>query len=365
VKAQAYALFQNASKSTQNQNMRIRLFALGLVWAASLFGQYGHPRFSWQEACFKNPGAPYCPGHDYAIKPPAPPAKDAAPRNIVTNPFSSTQRGGTPSLIEVGGIDWRFADPFADALVGFNFSGLSASPLARSLIVQLGASQGLTEADMRKIFDGLSGVDQVALSARGNRVVVMVTGSVADSTFPAPEAGFKALPVSGNAMLVGHADAVDQAAQRIAMKVPPAELTRLAEERQASSEFWAIGAPGLVGQQAVSAGVKRFSLTVSIQNRFTSDLAFEFNGVPSANTLRTWQTKLGAATLEGNVVHVRMSMEGDEVQQKFAKITASPIGQRLAVLVAAARYLPVRDTTVPKQTKPVIYGLDGGPKEVN
>ena len=111
--------------------------------------------------------------------------------------------------------------------------------------------------------------------------------------------------------------------------------------------------------------MKRFSLTVAIQNRLTSDMAFEFNGVPSANTLRMWQTKLGAATFEGNVVHVRMSMESDEVQQKFSKIVASPLGQRLAALVAAARYLPVRDTTVPKQTRPVIYGLDAGPKEVS
>jgi hypothetical protein len=33
--------------------------------------------------------------------------------------------------------------------------------------------------------------------------------------------------------------------------------------------------------------------------------------------------------------------------------------------VAAAKYLPARDTSVPKQTKPVIYGLDEGPKVVN
>ena len=111
--------------------------------------------------------------------------------------------------------------------------------------------------------------------------------------------------------------------------------------------------------------MKRFSLTVSIQNRLTSDMAFEFNGTPSATTLRTWQTKLGAATLEGNEVHVRMSMEGDEMQQRFGKIAASLVGQRLAALVKAARYLPMRDTTVPRQTKPVIYGLDDGPKEVN
>ncbi len=257
-------------------------------------------------------------------------------------------------MIVVGGIDWRFADPVADALVGINISRLSASPLGGSLIAQLGANQGLTEADMLKIFEGLSGVDQVALSVRDNRIVAMVTGRFTNSTLPAPEAGLKAVPVSGNAMLGGHADAADQALQRIAMKSPP----------QANSELWAVGSPGLVGPQAVSAGMKRFSLTVSIRDRLASDVAFEINGVPNANTLGMLQTTFGNATLEGNVVHVRTSMEADDVEQRFGQTAASPLGQRLAALVKAARYLPVRDTTVPRQTKAVIYGLDGGPKEV-
>ena len=345
--------------------MGIRLFALSLVWAASVYGQYGHPRFSVQEACFKNPGAPFCQGHDFAVKKAAP-AKDTRSGTIVTNPFpsTSTPQKVSPSVIVVGGIDWRFADPFADAIVGFNLSDLAASPLARGLIAQLGASQGLSEADLQKIFDGLSGVDQVAFSVRNNRVVVMITGRVADSTLPAPEAGWKAIPVSGNAMLVGHADAVDQALRRMAQKGPLSELTMAAEERQASSEFWAIGSPGMVGPQAATAGMKRFSLAVSIRNRLTTDVAFEFNGAPNEQMLQTWKTPAGAATLEGNVLHVRTSMEANEVQQKFGKIAAGPVGQRLASLVASARYLPVRDTTAPKQTKAVIYGLDDGPKEV-
>jgi hypothetical protein len=115
----------------------------------------------------------------------------------------------------------------------------------------------------------------------------------------------------------------------------------------------------------VSAGVKRFSLAISVQNRFTSDLAIEFDGVPGADTLGIWQTKLGAATLEGNVIHVRTSVEPDEMQQKFGEIAASSVGQRLAALVQAGRYLPARDTTVLKKARPVIYGLEGGPKEVN
>jgi len=269
-------------------------------------------------------------------------------------------------VIVIGGIDWRFADPFADALVGLNFSRISASPIARGVIATLGAKQGLTEVDVQKMFDGLSGVDQVALSVRNNQVVAMITGSVADSKLPSSEPGLKAVPISAGAMLVGHADAVNQAMQRIAMKSSPTELMGLAEERQASGEFWAIESASALGPQAPSMGVKRFMLTVWIRDRLTSDVSLELNGAPTANALRKWQTQFGStATVEGNAIHARAQMDAVEDQQKVSQLADGPLKPSLAALVEAARYLPVRDNTVPKQTKPIIYGLDGGPREVN
>ena len=264
-----------------------------------------------------------------------------------------------------GGIDWRFADPYADALIGFNFSAFAASPLALDLIAQPEANQGLTEPDMQRILAGLSGVDQVAISVHNNRIVAMLTGRVTDSALPPSDAGFKAVLVPGNAMLIGHAGDVDQAAYRIAAKGPLSELARLAVERQLNGEFWAVGSAALAGPQAVRSGVKRFLLTVSIRDRLSSDVALEFDAAPGADALRMWQTTLGAAALEGNAVHARMTMEAGEMQQRFGPIAASPLGQRLAALIKAAQYLPAADTTAPKHTKPMIYGLDGGPKELN
>lgn len=348
----------------------IPAMALGLLGTAGLFGQ--GKTMNWQNSCFNNPAAPYCQGHDFAVsKKPA--ANDAGSKPSVktTRPYSDPRSAGSSTIV-VGALDWRFADPLPDAVIGFNVSNLAASPLARGLIGRLGATasetdRALTDADMKKIFDGLSGVDQVAMSVRNNRVVVMVTGRAAESTVPPAEAGFKATSVSGNAMLFGHSDAVDQAAQRMAVHGLPADAAHQAfDERQSTSEFWVTGSPALLGPQAMSLGVKRFSLAVSIQDRLVSDLAFEFNGVPNANTLKTLQTTLGpSAVLEGNVMHVRTSIEAAEMDQKFAEIAASPLGQRLSELVKAAQYLPAPDTTVKKRTRPVIYGLDDGPREVN
>ncbi len=346
--------------------MKICVVPLGLLGAVAIFGQ-GTSNSNWQNRCFNNPGLPYCQGRDFAVKP-KPAAKDTS--SGVTRGTGATaapsasgarrqQGGSAPALMTVGDIDWRFADPFPDALIGFNFNGIVESPLARSLINQLGARQKLSEADMQKIFDGLSGIDQIGVSVRDNRFVVMLTGSVTAMMKPPAEPGIKCVPISGSAMLFGSADAVDQAVQRINMGVPLSELARSGEQRQSTSEFWAVGSARLAGPEAVRVGLRRFALTVWIRNQIISDLALEFNTPPAAKMVQAMQ-----GSVEGNTVHKRTSIEASEVQSKFAEIVAGPVGERLAELVEAGKYLPARDATAPRQTKPVIYGLDGGPKVV-
>jgi len=269
-----------------------------------------------------------------------------------------------PATVDAGGIDWLFADPSADAVAVLNCGKLAGSPVAHSLIEQLGASQGLGQEDVQNIFRGLSGVAQVALSVRGDRMVLMVLGRAPDSILPAPEAGWKTVTLDGNAMLIGQTDAVDQAAQRILMSSPLGELADIALQRQTDGDFWAVGATKLAGQAAVTAGIKRFSLTASMRDRLTSDTAFEFDGVPDATAIRPWLDTISDANLDGNAIHSRMSVNADEVREGFSEIAGSPFGKGLAALIQSARNLPVRDTATTVHTKPVIFGLDDGPKEV-
>jgi hypothetical protein len=159
-------------------------------------------------------------------------------------------------------------------------------------------------------------------------------------------------------MLFGSAEAVDQAAQRIAMKAPLSDLAKSAEERQTSSEFWATGGAGIAGPEAVGAGLKRFWLTAWVRESLTTDVALEFDGPPNAKTLQL--VTMPGATIEGNAINARMSIGAAETQQ----VVSNSVGARLGALVSAARQLPLRDLTVLKQTRPVIYGLEGGPKVV-
>jgi len=339
--------------------MRIRILALVIVSAVALSGQ--KHKFSWQEACFKNPAAPFCQGAEFFKHTgPSKDAKTSPTPGVVTNPTSSPEKA-TPSVIAVDGIDWRFADPAADAIIGFNFSGLASSQVARSLITQLGDK--LNDSDIQKILSGLSAMDQVAISVHGGQVLVLATGGVADAHLPNPEPGLKAEAVSGNAMLIGPVDAVDQALKRMATKGPASELAPAAAELQANSEYWAVASSAFLGPQAASAGVQRFALAISVRNQLGSRLIVEFNGTPSQDALRLWPAA-GTPTSAGNTVHYDFSVTAENSQQAFAQLAGSPLGRPLAPLMKVGLNLPVRDAAAMTRTKPVIYGLDDGPKVV-
>jgi hypothetical protein len=331
----------------------MRTLVAGFLFAASLFGQYGHQRFSWQEACYKNFALPYCQGNDFAIKPEK--GKSSSLRGIGADvdPFPATNV--TAADIMAGTIDWRFADPSADMLVGFHAKKLATGTLARKASAQLLANFGLAPAEIDSVLDRLSGVEQVGISVSQSHTVVMITGRGSDSAPPPLEPGWKAVPVVGNALLVGPADAVDQAVQRLAKDDPPGELMRVAMKRQAVNEFWAIGFAA--GLDAEHAKVKSFSMQLLVRDHITSALALEFREPPDAKTLGAWAPALKAVT-EGNLVHVTTMMEADEVQQKLSQIAASPIGEHLAALVKPTAYLPIHEATAPEPAKPKIYGLD-------
>ena len=335
----------------------MRTPVLGLILAASLYGQYGHQRFSWQEACYKNFGLPYCQGRDFAIKP-QPKGKNDPARSGASVPLDLPPAVNvTPAEIVAGAIDWRFADPSADSLVGFHARRLAAVPLGRKVIAQLGTHLGLTAAETDNMLERLSGVEQVAISSGQNQTVVMITGRANDLTLPPLEPGWKAAPILENAMLIGPADAVDRALQRMAKADAPGEMMRLAIARQANNEFWAIGFAGTASPATASTKVQGFSVEVSIRERFTSELSVEFSTPPDAKALEAWAPALKAA-IEGNVVHASTTLEANEIDQKLGTLAACPIGEHMMALLKPTRYLPVQEASAPKPAKPKIFGLD-------
>jgi hypothetical protein len=326
----------------------MKVLVVGLM-AATLYGQHMH---LWQEDCFKNPGLPYCPGHDFAVKRQPGGGKDLRSGSVgdVDVPAVNV----TQADIVAGAIDWRFVDSSADALAGLHAKKLAALPMARKVIAQIGGIQGLTPSDVNKLIESLSGMDQVAISIKQNQTLLMVTGRGADSIPPPLEAGWKAVAVVENALVMGPSDAVDQAVRRMSLDNPPSDSMRQAMRRQAMTEFWAF-APAAF--HSTSATLKRFSLDVWIDDRLRSALALEFDGTPDGNALSTWGPVMKGA-LEGNVLHVLSVIEPIDVQQRLSQVAASPLGDYFTTLVQMTRHLPGRDGTARTPAKPVIYGLE-------
>jgi hypothetical protein len=311
--------------------VKLRILVYSLALAASVSGQ--RRSFSWQNACFNNPGAPYCQGHEFAVKKTKPGAATEGAAEAIDRFVPVIPENVTPSVIAMGGLYWQFADPKADALAGLNFSNLQASPLALGLMTQLGAKQGLTEADMQAVFEGFSSVDHVVICIKGDQTVLLAGGRVANTTLPPLEPGWKAVTIAGNGMIIGPREAVDQAVERVVSGSPAGELARLAKQKQTDNDFFAVASGGF-------AGAKRFSVTASLRDRLSTDTAFEFSTAPDEKTLQM----LPGAQVDGNVAHVGLAMGADEVQQHVDQIASSPLGKCLGALVKIARYLPTQDS---------------------
>ncbi len=351
--------------------MRIHALALGFLCTAGLWGQ----GMNWQNYCFDHPKAAPCPNREFSGKRNAGQSDPAPSSNGVTKqmwapipktPGGRYTGGGQEStesgLLAFGDVNWQFAEPASDALAGFHVSRLAASPLARSVIVALGAERGLSGAAMQKILDQIANVDEAGVSVKDNRIVAAVTGPVNESLVVSGD--LKAMPISKRLGLIGQPDAVDQATQRIAFNGPSTDWTRMAEKWQSGSDFWVVGSGEILGLEAAATGLRQFSVTVWAGEQLSVDMVFDFSAPLSAEALAKWQAALGPVEPEGNTIHFRTSVGADELNAKLARFTESPLGQPLASLVQAAQVLPVRESAKPRPTKPVIYGLDNGPRTV-
>ncbi len=325
--------------------MNLRAIALGLACSAALYGQYGGHKFSWQESCFKNPRLPYCQGNEYAVKPT--PAPKNGGKTVVTDPVT-----GKTVAVAAAGIDWEFADPAADAIAGINVAKMMSSPMAHDLIAQWAASQGFAQPEVERLFEALLGVDQLAVSVRGGQTVVIVTGRAAAWRTTPADTDWKSVPAPGGALLFGNAAAVDQALRRLTAR------SAIASETHSGDDFWAVVSPALLGADAEKAGVKRLTLSMTLSDRLATDSSFELNAPPDA---QQWPASLSAASVEGNVVHLKSSIEPAALAQAMGLIAADPSGQSLTALAKVARALPTNQID---HSKPVIYGLDDGPKQL-
>ena len=291
--------------------------------------------------------------------------------------------------------DWRFAHPGATLVGSFRVKAMLDSPLVNTLIAQASAKDPSAGAIAGMVRGVLGGVDEIRFSVRdmgkgkNPDVVALITGALDENAARAMSQGKTALRrIDANTLLMGEGPSVEEAAAR--MRKPATGLQARALDRGralANYDLWVAGSlPEMPMTIPVLDSMRTIALGISAQGDLRIEVAIETASpkmaeelVSEARKSQMKQPALGAALqseADGSTARFRFVMQGDQVvqavQQAMANGTAqSPFSgllgqggprtsagpQTPVVAEPPAPPKPQRDTIV-------IYGLEGGPREI-
>jgi hypothetical protein len=312
------------------------------------------------------------------------------------------------------GVDWRFAQPDADIKMSLNVQALLNSPSIAKAIEQGKTQAGNNAMQIDLVLGMLRTVDRISISAHRKadakaQFDLDVVGQVTGSFNPQLIAGFvpstsksKVKAVGPNTLLFGEGDSLSQAAERMTGGMPtPAD-------QQGQNDFWISAGYGFLSQQAKGAGQPMPPLFQSLRE---VSLGLNLGDAPEINVLLTAADAAAAGEIlkmfQGAMGPVgqlnpaagaaakalSMKQDGSNVRlhlvvppevmasaQQFAQQQAATagVGAQLAPLLGslglgsfapAGSAKPSAGATPPVPPPPargniVIYGLDGGPKQI-
>ncbi len=334
--------------------------------------------YKTQEAyCQDNPKMPTCikmkPLPMEAINPTYRPA----PRRVSPTPVTIT---AAPSMIVLGEPDWRFAHPHADLLGGMNITSLIGSPIIHMLLKEAADKGGLSAADVESGISRAGDIEKISLSVRGKDILLLMTGKL-DSIerMATPGGGMSFHQVSADSILLGTEPSLSEAMHRLASPQRPVGMQpQKAKDLAQTSDFWLMGTPALLaafGTQARTTDVRDFAVSLQLRNQLRMELvlnaptpAVAQRMVASFRPNDATRPAVGqvSTSLDGTAVHMIYTMQESEARQGMQEFLSGPQGKQMAALIAAGKQTmgdaPQKPSDHPG--KVVIYGLEGGPKEV-
>jgi hypothetical protein len=312
---------------------------------------------------------------------------------------------------------WSFAHPNADLLMAIRASALRESPILQDMLAQLPPA---LQADAQKIGNAirqLGEVDQAWLSTRSGDYLLLLQGRLnLPAGFVAAGNGMTSYRISSTAVVLGPGDSVAHAVERLAAQQgPPSKLARRIAQLAATNEICMSGTRALLDARAgmakpgmsqagasqaatskLSNDLTGFSLGLGLRNELKLDLLLDYASLSGAQhalaEAREKPSPAGssvhvAAQLEGTSVRMTLAIERAELTKAMHGALAGPLGNQLSILTASPAL--AADTTMAyksadgtKQIAPggqmvpptadahgkpgdlVIYGLQGGPKEI-
>ncbi len=321
--------------------------------------------------------------------------------------------------------DWRFAHPDADMKISLNLQAILNSPAIAKAIDQGKAQAKDNAMQIQLVLAMLRTVDRIAVSARqklgpGGKanassapdmdVLAQVTGSFDPQLIAGffPSTGTSKVKIVGpHTLLIGEGDSFAQATERMASGAP------MPGDEMEKSDIWLSASSSFLAKQAAAssqAGNAAVQQTPPVfQSLHDVSLGLNLGEAPEINMLltttdaaaagemlKTFQDGIGQlaqATPMAGVAAKALSMKQDGSRVRLHFVVPPELlamGQQLAQQQAASGGLPAQLTPLlgmlglggpasaakppasavtpvaPPQNggKIVIYGLDGGPKEI-
>ena len=194
----------------------------------------------------------------------------------------------SPDMIEIGGPEWGFAHTNPTFLASFNLTELLKSPIGQWILSQMGRALSLNAAELDKVKIVLAEIDHISASAQPKTArqmdgVVLLTGHFEKQLLT------RLIQISGgppprmldaNTMLLGDADSVQAALQRISKswnsrRADP--FIQRARKLTAAYDFWITGPPPpeLSAALAPGGGIRSFTVGLNLGKQTKVALAFD------------------------------------------------------------------------------------------
>jgi hypothetical protein len=312
---------------------------------------------------------------------PAVAPRPAPPAVVVRTPPRNT---AAPTMIQVGGPDWRFEDPFATLIGGIDMDALWRSEIVRGALAQLLAGVPGGESALQN--SGASGVTRALFSLRDwggePKVLVLLTGQVDEKALAQAMNGrLQVRRVDLENVLLGTGAELVNAAGRMNRPVAESGPSALHQSKTLvdGHDFWIAGRIPRMPQTAqVADAIQGFALGFSLRKDLRLDVSLNTASVQMAQEIVTKartsmkETPEGASldvSAQGKSVELRFAMDGARLNQALAKaMPASGFSEMFSSLgiapVSAGSTAPKPAAPAPPRRSAVIYGLDEGPREV-
>jgi len=291
---------------------------------------------------------------------------------------------------QVPAQDWRFAHPGATMVGGFRVKATLESPLVNALIAQATAKNPSAGPMIQMAKGVLGGVTEVRFSVRDMGkgkdpdVLALVSGVLNDAAAGALTQGKSKTSVhriDANTLLIGEGQSLEDAVDRMSKPAVGLQARAVTHSKDLSkNDLWIAGAlPELPMTLPVLDSLRGIALGISAQADLRIEIALETNSpkaaeelVSSARRSQAQQPGLGAALqseVDGSTARFRFVMEGNQVIQAVQQAIENQSAPS-AITGLLGQPAPVFQSNEPaKSDKPkrdtiVIYGLEGGPREI-